>query len=231
MKRKRKTRQSGFTSNWTGKSSGARHWLSIRRSATATAQPATPPAMEIHKDSVSNCRTMRPRPAPIEIRIARSRTRSAARAASSAARFVHAANKTRNASSITPPPKARVGSRTIDPTSPGAGNVSRMPSLLGYSRASCAATAWRLASACSTATPAFSRPADQALKQRLHSSHEESSIWACIVIGTQTSAQMKTSVPWNPRGATPNTVYGRPLMRTSFPATLGSPPKRFCQHV
>ena len=46
------------------------------------------------------------------------------------------------------------------------------------------------------------------------SSHERPSICGCIDIGTQSSGRNATSVPWKSRGATPRTVYDRPLMRS-----------------
>src|SRR5260221_10810760 len=87
-----------------------------------------PPVMESDKDSVSSWRTMRPRPAPIETRMARSRSRSAARAVSKEARLAQAAISTNEASSITPPAKARIGARIVDPASPGGDKVRCIPS-------------------------------------------------------------------------------------------------------
>jgi hypothetical protein len=56
-----------------------------------------------------------------------------------------------------------------------------------------------------------------------------SSTRAAIAIGSVTSTDLLTLVPWNPSAVTPTITNGDRLMSIVFPTMPGSPPKRRCQ--
>ena len=202
-------------------------------------RPRLPPSADKSTDSVSNCRTKRPRPAPIASRTAISRCRADARASKRFATLAQAIIRTSPTTDIRMRRGMENRSRSWEsPRLPSsiASRVSRtsflnrlsfIPAAIPFCmRTKIGSSTVR---ACPHVSPGASRPTMRS-QVTLWPVQSDGGAAGCTASGVQISGASPTVSPKNSGGATPTMVKAVPLKVNVWPSTLGSRPKRRCQY-
>ena len=189
----------------------------------ASTDPNAPPINESRRLSVNNWRTRRHRLAPMDSRNAISLCLTEARASRRLATFAHATNSTSpKAVRITEATGIRC-SRSICLSRNVALRIAKDVFRPGCSWSICPAITPRSERTCSIVTPGRTRPSNasqpklSAVRRSLPGSRT-----VCMVIGAQNELGIG-SVPRNPCGAIPTTVYSVRFRIILFPTSEGSP--------